>query len=502
MSKLARYYLYLTVFLNGAAVLLIEILGTRVISPFYGTTVFVWTSLITVALSALALGYYTGGRVADKFPKPITLNFLVICAGLVTLLPKKIDQYVLLSTDNLGIKYGPLVAAIILFFAPFFLMGMISPYAIRLLTRKIETTGSTAGKVFAISTAGSIVGGLLAGFYLLDHYTITASLNYTGLILMMIGGLGVVHEFNIKRVGGVGLLALLAVVLWVSPSYTYQETRRIFKFVEHRQSFYGDLKIKEDDKYRCLLLNGVTHNCHLRETNKPVWSYVFEISRLIKTRDQASVLILGLGAGSIARLIPEEVEADFVEIDEEVVSLAEEYFDFKVASNQRVIIDDARHFLRSTDKTYDIIVLDVFLGNIFPVHLFTVEFLQEMSNHLNDGGVALAFLEGINGDTDEQFNAFHATATQVFPRVVWTSNDPSGEPFLLAHFSPDPLYEPAYARQGEKPVRPFREIEHTAGKGVVLRDDFNPLDTIATQAREISRTSFVSIQGYTPFFVN
>ena len=148
------------------------------------------------------------------------------------------------------------------------------------------------------------------------------------------------------------------------------------------------------------------------------------------------------------------------------------------------------------------IVLDVFSGNIFPVHLFTVEFLQEIKDHLNGGGVALAFLEGITGDTDEQFNAFHATANQVFPRVVWTSTNPSGEPFLLAHFSPDSLYEPAYARQGEGPIRPFREIEHIATKGVILRDDFNPLDTIATKSREASRTSFVRFQGYTPFFVN
>ncbi len=133
--NLKQLYLYFSVFISGLAVLILEVLGTRIINPFYGSTIFVWTSLITITMGALAIGYYVGGRAIDKNPKIELMSKIMFLAGVFFLIPMKIDQLVLPVTDQFGLKYGPLVASFVLFFIPLMLLGMVSPMIIRLVTK-------------------------------------------------------------------------------------------------------------------------------------------------------------------------------------------------------------------------------------------------------------------------------------------------------------------------------------------------------------------------------
>ena len=161
-----RALLYGTVATTGAAVMMLELLGTRIIGPFYGVSLYVWSSLISVALIALSLGYYIGGMIADR-ETGFRLSYAIALAGLTAALIPFISRPVLLWTDGLGMRGGAFASALRLFTAPLTLLGMVGPQVIKMATVRREGVGMAAGSIFAISTVGSVVGTLALGFYLL-----------------------------------------------------------------------------------------------------------------------------------------------------------------------------------------------------------------------------------------------------------------------------------------------------------------------------------------------
>ena len=161
---LGKAWLYCTVFLTGAAVMVIELLGTRLIAPFYGASLYVWTSLISVTLIALALGYYLGGIWADRARSG--LSFIIAAAGLLTLIIPWLTGPVLLATDPLGLRLGSFVSTLILFSPSLVMLGMIGPFAVKLSTSALTNVGASTGSIYAVSTVGSVIGTLFLGFYL------------------------------------------------------------------------------------------------------------------------------------------------------------------------------------------------------------------------------------------------------------------------------------------------------------------------------------------------
>lgn len=182
------FYLLLTAFIGGAVVMIIEILGTRIIGPFFGVSLFVWTSLITVTLLALAAGYFAGGALADKKPHPVFLYSLILLAGLSLLLIPLLKNWVLKNVTAWGVRWGSLVGAFILFFLPLFFLGMIAPYLVKLYTREADKIGRTAGRLYAVSTVGSVMGTLVTGFYLIPHFSLNEILFLVGWGLILLSG--------------------------------------------------------------------------------------------------------------------------------------------------------------------------------------------------------------------------------------------------------------------------------------------------------------------------
>ena len=166
--------------------MVIEILGTRILAPFYGSTVFVWSSLITVTLAFLALGYFLGGRLVDKKPNINLLYWIIFISGISILLIPKYSSWVLLQTEDLGMRFGPLAAAFILFLAPLFLLAMVAPFAVKIKTQTLDHLGITAGNLYALATVGSLTGALLTGFYFIPNFSVTWIINATGLSLIAI----------------------------------------------------------------------------------------------------------------------------------------------------------------------------------------------------------------------------------------------------------------------------------------------------------------------------
>jgi predicted membrane-bound spermidine synthase len=160
-----RTGLYLTVFITGASVMVIELLGTRMIAPFYGASLYVWSSLISVTMIALAVGYFVGGRWADR-AKRTGLSLIIALSAVGTLLIPWATRTVLLATDPLGLRAGAFVSALVLFSPSLTLLGMVGPFAIKLSTSRLDGIGNSAGSIYAVSTLGSVLGTLILGFFL------------------------------------------------------------------------------------------------------------------------------------------------------------------------------------------------------------------------------------------------------------------------------------------------------------------------------------------------
>ena len=492
--------MYITVFITGAAVLIIEILGTRVLAPFYGSTIFVWSSLISVTLGFLALGYWLGGLLADKKPDFKVFYGIIFLAGIFTSLIMKVDQPVLVFTDQFGLRLGPLVASSILFAVSFFLLGIVTPFAIRLRTQILEKIGTRSGSIFAFSTIGSLVGAIFAGFFLVPSFSLDQIFSTTGFILVL---LAVVSTFFWKpqqlsfKLGTI--ILFLAAVIMVSVSFfilgkvTFQDSTKTMKIVHQEASFYGDIKIIEVRRFRCLAVDGALQSCLNITTQKPIFTYIDETGRLAESRDISSLLILGLGAGNVLERIPENVVIDMVEIDPRVVALSKEVLNFRLGENQQLIIDDARHFLRVTNKRYDLILVDLFLGNTLPIHVFTEEAFELMKSRLNPQGLVLVNLEGGIGKEDKQIATIMKTAGAVFPSVKLTTTEPEMYTSVFLHLSPVSEYR--FSSGGK-----FVEMPIEYGNNVSMRDEKNYLDLLSIPKLALFLEEMKTIGGYRLLF--
>ena len=179
-------FLYVIVSITGAAVMMIELMGTRIIGPFYGVSLFVWSSLISVTLLALAIGYYVGGLLADK-QGFVRLSHVIFLAAILTGVIPLMSSGVLSATNSLGLRAGAFASAFILFSPCLVLLGMAGPFVIKMATSRLEGVGVVVGSVYAVSTLGSVFGTLLLGFYLLPLAGIRLILLSISLVLLLLG---------------------------------------------------------------------------------------------------------------------------------------------------------------------------------------------------------------------------------------------------------------------------------------------------------------------------
>ncbi len=391
-----HFPLYVIVFLSGAVVLAIEIVGTRVLGPFYGVSIFLWSALITVTLAALSVGYAVGGRWADRGPRYARLGVILAAAGLWILATIWLKRPVIAAVEPLGIRGAVLGAATLLFFPPLALLGMVSPFAIRLRAEHLGEVGRTAGNIYAVSTVASVVGALATGFYLVPVLGINrliatcAALLFAASIIAFRGG----------RSGGrtVAMSLLVPVGLgWLGAVAPVERVGRPDALIWMEQSPYADLRVLDWEDARYLLIDGGTHTIVDRQSGHTVFPYavVLDIPRHMFTRP-GDMLLIGLGGGSVAQdYYRKGWRVESVEIDAAVVRIAEQFFSVSLDS-AHVHVMDGREFLLTTDHTYDLIVMDAFGSSSIPFHLVTREMFALVKAHLKPGGVV-----AVNTETRE-----------------------------------------------------------------------------------------------------
>jgi SAM-dependent methyltransferase len=476
--------LYGTAFVTGGAVMVVEILGTRIIGPVFGVSLFVWSALLAVTLASLAVGYYSGGALADRTPTRRLFRIVVTAAGLLLGVAPLISYPVLRVTDHLGPRGGPLLSAALLFGPCLVVLGMVGPVAVRLATSDVRATGHRVGGVYAISTAGSLVATLVTAFVLIPSFETNHILLGTAFVLVLLGAVPM-------ALGGrpAALTALLVpAIAIVNPSAKLPAG---LVLVDRSHGPYGVVEVI-DDTNRGVRLLRAEHSIiggQFTQDRSACFSFLHLLESLRFMRPEAKELLqIGLGIGSLpAALKPYGIKADVVEIDPEVVRMAQQHFGF--ATQGQIYVEDARTFIRRTDRKYDIVVHDTFTGGATPEHLLSIEVLKQIHDVLRPSGVMALNVPGyLTGPKAAASWAVARTLRAVFPVVrAFRDSPPNEHPddaANLVFFASDASLDfriPDDARfendSCRSILRRFKgwEVLQSVAAGPVITDRWNPL---------------------------
>jgi len=407
----------------------LEIIGSRLLAPIFGDSVFIWGSLIGIVMTSLALGYYLGGRLADKQPNFRTFSLIIFTAGILTLLIPVFASRVLEAVFYSGLdeRYGPVLASLLLLSAPTTLLGMVSPYAIRLSTRKLVTVGGISGSLYSLSTVGSIFGTFLTVFVLIPAFGVRSIISALGVVLIAVSLIG------LAWVERLSVIFLVAILLIPSASFLGGTLSILTGTIVYRKETpYHTLTVVDNTGkgVRTLYLNNMPHSAmYLNGSSKSVFVYTdyFNMGFIFNPEIDSVLFIGGAGFSGPKQFLEyyPDIIVDVVEIDPEVVKVAIDYFHVPDDPRLGIFVKDGRAFLRGAGK-YDLIVLDAYSKTYVPFHLMTREFFKSLDEHLTPDGVVVSnLISSLIGDTSDLLRAEYKTVSEVFPQVYLFSTKSS-----------------------------------------------------------------------------
>jgi spermidine synthase len=478
------------VFVSGGVLLVLEIIASRLLAPFFGNSVYVWGSLIGVFLAGLSAGYFLGGRVADRWPSPALFATLIFAAGVLTFpipfVATPVMQAIVLR--DYGPRVNPLAAATVLFLLPTIVMGMVSPFAVRLRARTVTTVGNVAGVLYALSTLGSIAGTLLAAFVLINLYGVRAIIHGLGLLMILLAGAGLL--FARRRAAAALTVLLLAVAGWAVATAPPDVAAAV---IFQRDTVYHRISVSDEGRVRYLKLDNYWQSAiDLDQPTRTVFAYSDYLHLpLIFVPQMRRVALIGLGGGTVPRQYIQDypgVRVDVAELDPAVVETARRLFSLPDAARLRVSAGDGRLFLLRSVERYDAILLDAYLIDTIPFHLATAEFFRLASSRLAPGGVVASNVIGaLEGEDSRLFRAIYKTFRSVF-RSVYVF------PVGYGAFSSAEMLRNIIIVGSMEPALPPEEIQTRAARlaaGVVRLSGF--VEAAATLYRAPIRTEDVPV---------
>jgi spermidine synthase len=477
-------YLYLLVFVVGSASLGAEIAAARLMAPFFGASTIVWANTIGVVLVALSAGYWLGGRIGDRHPHLRGLCLLAMAAAvLIALVPFVAQPFLDISVDALdeisaGAFVGSLVAVLLLVAVPVMLLGAASPYAIRLSIPDVEHSGRVAGRLYAISTAGSLVGTMLAALVLIPFAGTQRTFVAFALAVALVAAAGLGWRYVAVPVA---LAAAIAI-----PAGTVKATADGEVIFETETEHQYARVVEEPDGDRLLELNEgqAVHSMYRPGSylTGDVWDGYLILPFAADERPPGRVAILGNAAGTTARAYGHyfpETEIDGVEIDDELTEIGRRFFDLE-NPNLTVHHEDARPWLRRADGGYDVIMVDAYRQPYIPFYLATEEFFELARDRLAPGGVVIVNAGHPEGNDDLE-TVLGRTLAEVFPTVLRDPLEPTNT-LLVASEAPASSANLAGAvRRLPRELRPLAaaaagRLEPRLPGGQVYTDDRAPVE--------------------------
>ncbi|MDX9970748.1 MAG: fused MFS/spermidine synthase [Candidatus Gracilibacteria bacterium] len=409
-----------SVFFCGAIVMIFELAGSRVLGPYFGTSIFVWTSIIGIILGSMSFGYFFGGKLADKKPSFSYLALVVFLSGVAISLSYFIKEpfLVFMSSTISDTRLSSILAAVVLFTPASLLLGMVSPYAVKLSMSSLKTSGRVVGRLYSLSTAGSIFGTFLAGFYLIPTFG-------TNMILILISVFLFFISFALSSpkipVFKILVFCFMAGAffsidtsladkidvdtpynrVWIY-DYEYGNTGRLVKKMGINNENHSSMFLDSDE-----LVNEYTKYYHLVRFFNP---------------DFKKTMMMGGAAYSYPKDFLRkysDATIDVVEIDPKMTQLAKKYFRLQDDDRLRIFHEDGRVFLNRNTEKYDAIFGDAFTSKYsVPYQLSTVEAVQKQYDSLNENGVViLNLISAFEGEKSLFLQAEYKTFKEVFPQV-------------------------------------------------------------------------------------
>ncbi|KKQ24862.1 MAG: Spermine synthase [Candidatus Woesebacteria bacterium GW2011_GWA1_37_8] len=414
----------LTLFVSGAALMALELTASRILSPYIGSSIFVWTAIIGVILAALSLGYYQGGKLADKKLNTGLLSNLAFATGLSILLSFIIKETVLiLIVRNIyETRLSSILATLFLFALPSFLFGTITPYATRLKMKSLDKSGEVVGKLYAISTLGSIIGTFLTGYVLLGYLgssKILLAIATAVIVLSFV--LDKKNFFKIKK-----LIPLVFFCLIIAANPNKKNPNIIFEADSNYQKIYvTDSTVRKTGRpVRFLRTSILAQSGKYLDSDELLFEYINQLTLIGHFKPNAEkVLFIGGGGYSLPSYLLNKnpkLVADVVEIDPMVSTVAKKYFNVPQTDRLHSFNIDGRNFINHASEKYDVIVLDAYRDElIMPFELITIEAVGKYFDLLSDDGIlAINNISSLQGPKSKFLSAEINTIKTNFAKIL------------------------------------------------------------------------------------
>jgi spermidine synthase len=438
MRRLPEPPLGLIVFVVGVSVLGAEIAAARLLAPYFGASTIVWANTIGVVLVALSAGYWYGGRLADRDPTRAGLYRIVLLSGLLlAAVPFAADPFLGFAVDALdsvqaGTFVGSLIGVCVLVAVPILAAGAVAPYALRLAVRDVAETGTVSGRLYALSTVGSLLGTFSSALLFIPLIGTRRTFVLFGLALVVLAAVG------LARRAAVLAPAALVVALALPVGTIKGTTPPGAKVIHEADTEYQYARVVQarDGTRRLELNEGQAVHSQWRADSHltgDYWDEYLVVPSAGRAHRPRSIAILGNAGGTTARAYGHyfpHTRVDAVEIDGELTEIGRRYFGLR-GPRLHTHTADARTFLRRSDRRYDLIVVDAYRQPYIPFHLATREFFELARDRLAPGGM-VAVNVGHPEGSDRLEQVLSATMGAVFATVVRDPSEPTNTVVMAA----------------------------------------------------------------------
>ncbi len=488
-----KYKFEFIVLMVNIVYMILELIASRLLSPYFGNSTIVWTSVIGIILLSSSIGNYIGGIIADKQKLQNTIKLTLLLSGIFVFIIPLVQSYLLnflsLTIDN--IKIGAILSTIFLFFVPSMLIGFISPIITKIKLQNLDNAGKITGKISAIATFGCILGDFIGGFYLIPTFGSNAILYFLAIVLLVL--ILFVEKPSLKTSVVVFIFAVINFSLFGSQITYNNECSSKVLAAEPNASVnydtqYGHAIIynNEAGTIRCLNIDGGNESATYLSDDKKyelVYTYTkyYDLMFHSKIEITDTLMIGGAGFSYPKYYIShfKEKNMDVVEIDEKVIELANEYFlldtlieEFDAINTKRlnIIADDGRTYLNKNLKKYDAILNDAFAGNKPAETLTTLEAIQKIYDSLNPGGMYLTnIIASATAEKSDFLKAEIRTLQEVFKYVYVVPCNISRDLSVLQNFM---------VIATDQKLSFDNSVIFDISDAIILTDDFSPIEKL------------------------
>jgi predicted membrane-bound spermidine synthase len=395
---LGKNKLFAISFVEGASVMAAEICGAKLLAPFFGSSLYVWSSVMAITLGGLASGYFIGGKLSKREQKENTLLSVLIAAVCCLCLMPFTTTVFLMTASHLALIPAVIISVLFLLFPTMMCMGATSPLIISILTSNANESGENSGKIYAVSTVGGILATFLCGFYLIPNLGVQFSLISFAIALALVSSFLI-----LKKKSKQGALVLLVIISLALYGFTNSKSNRFS--IYKSEGILGKLEVRDEPSYtndsviiRKLLINNTIQTEMQLDSKQSVSEYVHLVEKNLLYLPKGKALILGLGGGLVANMFQSHhYTVTAVEFDDRIIDMSKQFF--YLNDSVKTVCADARYYINNCKDKYTMVLFDVFKAEEQPSHVITKESLVKLKTMLDTNAVVLINTHGyLTGD--------------------------------------------------------------------------------------------------------